>query len=418
MKKSVMAIIVCAAILISGCSSVENSGVSLALSNSGFNNAAAESAATASLTDEFEPPLLRMELNADDTISCLNLTTGSYQWDENGISSSSHADPISLADGTSDVTVVNTSMLAGNPRLLTNGGRIVSAMCRRDSTDFRPCEIVNDEIVLCNDSAYDIYSVMVDYGCGSCEYVFKTSCCEPPMLRLRIGNTYYALSRCNYEWEDQIQTGGDTANTIACGAAPWDCRGSCPVIDLKGETKAVLMLPDDAEIAGICVYSDEYTYENPQFNGRTFDLPSDPNNKLYNIDVVFPNGRCEYIFSTFVDGIPESIYSETKEIPSSEASETAPSEPAPYAQQTQPVQPNQTDPPTQSTSPEQSAQPTQPAQPEQPAQPIQPDYYTPTPYTWGGHHSGHHYGHHGRYQQHGCRNSISNCQYDGVCFYT
>ena len=65
------------------------------------------------------------------------------------------------------------------------------------------------------------------------------------------GNTYYALSRCNYEWEDQIQTGGDTANTIACGAAPWDCRGSCPVIDLKGETKAVLMLPDDAEIAGI-----------------------------------------------------------------------------------------------------------------------------------------------------------------------
>ena len=173
MKKSVMAIIVCAAILISGCSSVENSGVSLALSNSGFDNAAAESAATTSLTDEFEPPLLRMELNADDTISCLNLTTGSYQWDENGISSSSHADPISLADGTSDVTVVNTSMLAGNPRLLTNGGRIVSAMCRRDSTDFRPCEIVNDEIVLCNDSAYDIYSVMVDYGCGSCEYVFK-----------------------------------------------------------------------------------------------------------------------------------------------------------------------------------------------------------------------------------------------------
>lgn len=422
MKKSVMTLIVFAALLISGCSSVENSGVSLTAANPGFDSAAAAENSLAAPFEEFEPPLLRLELNTADTSSCLNLTTGSFNWDENGVSTSSHADPISLADGTSDIAVINTSALTGNPKLLTDGGRIVSAVCRRDSANFIPCEIVNDEIVLCQDSAYDIYSITVDYDCGICEYVFKTVDTAPPVLRMRVGNTYHALSRNNYEWDAQI--GEETAATVACGAAPWECRGSCPAIDLSGETKAVLMLPDDAEIAGICVYSDEDVYEMPEFNGRTFDLPDDPNNKLYNIDVVFPNGRCEYVFSTFVDGAPTSsdisesteicgypLYTETAQaVPS----ETAPSKPVQSTQQTSSAQPV----PIQSDQSTQPAQSTQPVQPTQPAQPAQTDYYPPATYSWRrGHHNEGHHGHHGGYRQQSNNNCISNCQLDNLSFY-
>ncbi len=418
MKKSVMTLIVFAALLISGCSSVENEGVSLTAANPGFDSAAAESGIAAP-SIEFEPPLLQLELNTADASSRLNLTAGSFKWDENGVSTSSHADPISLADGTSDVAVVNTSAMTGNPRLLTDGGRIVSAVCRRDSANFLPCEIVNDEIVLCHDSAYDIYSVTVDYDCGSCEYVFKTVAPAPPVLRIRVGNTYHALSQNNYEWEAQI--GDETAAAIACGPTPWECRGSCPAIDLSGETKAVLMLPDDAEIAGIYVYSDEDVYETPEFNGRTFDLPADPNNKLYHIDVVFPGGRCEYVFSTFVDGAPTSsdmadsreicgypLYTETEQAVPAETSETASSTPAQSTQQT----------PSSEPSAALLARSTQLAQSTQSTQPIRTDNYTPATYSWrGSHHNESHHGHHGRCWQQSANNCISDCRLDNLSFY-
>ena len=92
-----------------------------ALSAAALSNPEFDNASETPLFSTDEQPLISIAAQTIIAITdffCLNLTTGSYQWDENGISSSSHADPISLADGTSDVTVVNTSMLAGNPRPL------------------------------------------------------------------------------------------------------------------------------------------------------------------------------------------------------------------------------------------------------------------------------------------------------------
>ncbi|MDE6032136.1 MAG: hypothetical protein K2G32_10995, partial [Oscillospiraceae bacterium] len=295
MKRTAFALIISAALLISGCSSntnnAPNSGVDLTKPNSdpGTLEAAAEfeTAATLGGTSEpsvdFEPPQLRMEINTAETSSSVALTAGSYNWNEHGTSHSAHADCFALADST-DVVCVNALELTGKPVLIPDGGEIISAVCCRDSSDIRPCEISDNKITL--DSACDIYCITVGYEQGSCDYVFKTTNGEPPTLRLRVGNNYYALSRSNYEWS--VAHGEETYETIACGAGPWECRHSAHCIDLSGDVKGVLMLPDDAEIESICIYSSDDIYEKPEFNGRTFDLPADPNNKVYSIDVTYP----------------------------------------------------------------------------------------------------------------------------------
>lgn len=399
MKRSAFALIISAALLISGCSSntnnAPNSGVDLTkpTSEPGTLEAAAEfeTAATLGGTSEpsadVKPPLLRMEMDLCYAAakSRVDLTVGSYTWDEEAVSSSAHADPIALADCLPDVATINADEIVGNPRLILNGGEIISAVCCRDSSDIRPCEISDNEITL--DSSCDIYCVTVGYEQGSCDYVFKTVAGEPPTLRLRVGNNYCALSRSNYQWS--VTHGEETYDTIACGAAPWECRRNAPCIDLSGEVKGVLMLPDDAEIESICVYSADDSYEKPEFNGRTFDLPADPNNKVYSIDVTYPHGRCEYVFSTFTDGVPEDpadpesveicgyprYDSEIWGLPSYTETLEAPVEP---------------------DYPVVSAEPAQPA-----------------PYT---HHEESHHGHHGIFWQKPA-NYISDCKLDNLSFY-
>ena len=322
MKKGTLSIIIAAALLISGCSSLESNDAPRANSALGAisDEAAAESAVDSlEPTAGFEPPTLQLEVNTyAPSPLVINLTVGSYTWNAGDFSASASADPIALAECSPDIAVVDISELIGKSLLLPDEGEIISAECYRDSIDSRPCEISNGEITLCSDSAYDVYSVTVEYEQGCCEYVFKTVSDNPPVLRLRAGNIYRALSRGNYEWEQTI--GEETLVTTACGAAPWESRKSAPQIELSGETKAVLMLPDSAEITGIYVYSDEDIFEKPEFSSRTFDLPDDPANKVYAVNVVFPQGSCEYIFSTFIDdeicSLPPYIKPEARDITS------------------------------------------------------------------------------------------------------
>lgn len=405
MKRSAFALIISAALLISGCSSntnsndAPNSGVDLTkpTSEPGTLEAAAELETAAELggtsepSADVKPPLLRMEMDLCYAAakSRVDLTVGSYTWDEEAVSSSAHADPIALAECLPDVATINAEELVGNPRLILNGGEIISAVCCRDSSDIRPCEISDNEIIL--DSSCDIYCVTVGYEQGSCDYVFKTVAGEPPTLRLRVGNNYCALSRSNFEWEHSI--GGDeTLNTIACGAAPWECRHNAPCIDLSGEVKGVLMLPDGAEIESICVYSSDDSYEKPGFNGRTFDLPDDPNNKVYSIDVTYPNGRCEYVFSTFIDGVPEDPADpESAEICGYPRYDSEIWSLPPFTE-------------TADSTPEAPVEPDIPIVSTEPAQ--------PAPYT---HHEENHHGHHGSTRHNS--NCVSDCKLDNLSFY-
>ncbi len=393
MKKYTFALIVAASLLISGCSSDRSNFSPNAAVDPNTLEAAAESADTSGSPADFEPPQLRMELSAAETSSSVTLTAGSYSWDENGASHSSLADCFALADST-DVVCVNASELTGSPVLIPDGGEIISAVCFRDSFDNRACEISDNRLTLCNNSSYDVYCVTVSYEQGSCEYVFKTvSYDDPPLLRLRAGNVYRALSRSNYEWEHSI--GGDeTINTIACGAAPWECRHSAPLIDLGGEVKGVLMLPDDAEIESVCAYYGDGSFEELAFNGRTFDLPAEPNNKVYAVNVDYPHGHCEYVFSTFIDGEPESLDApESGEIREYPYGEICGLPPYTEAAENVPEAPVEPDIPPVSTTPIQTA-----------------------PYTH--HEESHHeqHGHHSIFQQKPA-NYISDCKLNNLSFY-
>lgn len=389
MKKIYVALIL-AALLISGCSSAENAGVSPPASEPALD-AAAERISDVTLSEKFTPPSLKLELGMWD--NTVELTAGSYTWDENGVSSSSSGDPVTVADASPDVAVVDVSALMGNPRLVADGGKIVSAVCYRDSFDSRSCDITDGELTLCGD--YDVYCVTVDYERGSCDYVFKTvDSSSPPTLRLRAGNLYRAMSFSNYEWSEQI--GDETRDTVACGAAPWECRHTAPVIDLSGEVKAALMLPDDAEIDSVCAYSDDGSFEELPFNGRTFDLPDDPNNKVYAVNVNYPCGSCEYVLSTFINGELESLA----------APESGEARGYPYGEIC--GLPPYTD--TTETVPEKPVEPDLP--------PVYIEAAMPAPYThhWengNGHHGN---GHHGLFRNKPT-NCISDCKLDNLSFY-
>ncbi|MDE7194712.1 MAG: hypothetical protein K2O14_12190 [Oscillospiraceae bacterium] len=394
MKKYTLPLIIAASILISGCASEKSSLSSeTALGLDPLEGAAESSVVTVEPSAEFEPPILQMELRTAETVSCVNLTAGSYDWDENDVSRSSLTDIFALAD-TADAACINVSEFTGNPVLIPNGGEIVSAVCFRDSFDDRSCEITDGELTLCG--GYDIYCVTVDYEQGSCDYIFKTVDSEsPPAIRLRAGNVYRALSCSNYQWS--VQVGEETYDTIACGAAPWECRHTAPVIDLSGEVKAALMLSDDAEIGSVYAYSADSSFEELPFNGRTFDLPDDPINKVYAVNVNYPCGDCEYVLSTFINGEPESPdipeSSEMREYPYGEICGLPP-----YTDTTETV-------------------------PEAPVEPDLPPVYTeaaqPAPYT---HHRENDNGHHGNGGHHGLfrnkpMNYISDCKLDNLSFY-
>ena len=399
MKKYTFLLIIAAAVLMSGCASNKiNSSSEPALELDPLEGGAEISVVTVEPSEKSEPPQLQMEFHTAETSSCVTLTAGSYDWDENGVSSSALTDIFALAD-TANVACINVSELTGNPVLIPNGGEIVSAVCFRDSFDNRSCEITDGELTLCG--GYDVYCVTVDYEQGSCDYIFKTiDNASPPAIRLRAGNTYRALSCSNYEWS--VQVGEETCDTIACGAAPWECRHTAPIIDLSDEVKAALMLSDDAEIGSVYAYSADSSFEELQFNGRTFDLPDDPNNKVYAVNVNYPRGNCEYVLSTFINGEPESSdipeSSEIREYPYGEICGLPP-----YTDTTETV-------------------------PETPVEPDLPPVYTeaaqPAPYThhWENDNGHHGNGHHGNGGHHGLfrnkpMNYISDCKLDDLSFY-
>ena len=260
-----------------------------------MNEAAAES--TACSIEEPAPPALQIEADYGGSVSAYDLTLGSYSWEKDGVHTESvSASAVAKAELGLISAVVDTSGLSGKVKLTGDSGdtsKIRSVTCYRDDTDFKPCEFEGNEITLSDEGAYNVYSVLVDFPEGSCEYMFRTENSAvdgntPPMLRLCANDIYYALPQCSYHWN----------NAIACGDTAWSIysHGFCPEIPLGGAAKAWISLPDNAEITAVCY--DENGKETPlPVEKGTIDLPEHPNGKAYSITLTCSNGEwCEYIF--------------------------------------------------------------------------------------------------------------------------
>lgn len=301
MKKYTAAVVAALALLsLCGCNNANESSPAYGIAANLANPAASEAneaneAATESTTLSEEaavPPALQIEADHIGKVSAYDLTLGSYNWEKDGFHTENvSASAVAKAELGLISAVIDTG-LSGKVKLTGDTGEIRSVTCYRDDTDFKPCEFSGDEITLSDKSAYNVYSVLVDFPEGSCEYMFRTENSAidgntPPMLRLCANDVYYALPQCNFHWN----------NTIACGDTPWYnyLRGFCPEIPLEGAVKAWISLPDNAEITAVCYDESGEGTPLPVEKG-TIDLPENPDGKAYSITLTCPDGDCEYVF--------------------------------------------------------------------------------------------------------------------------
>jgi len=256
----------------------------------GENNGAVPLESIARSEEECTPPDLMIETD----YGAFSLTLGSYKWEKDGFHSEKvSASAVAKAEHGLIPTVIDTAMLSGKVKLIGDVGKIRSISCYMDDIDFKSCEFEGNEITLAEESAYNVYSVIVDFPEGSCEYMFRTdnSAAEgntPPMLRLCANDVYYVLPQCNYHWK----------NTIACGDTSWNTyvRGFCPEIPLEGAAKVWISLPDGGEITSAMCYDGVNDGISLPVENGTIDIPDNPDGKAYSVTVSYPEGECEYIF--------------------------------------------------------------------------------------------------------------------------
>ncbi len=243
-------------------------------------------------TMDIEPP--------DAFISGVKLRKSDYQWTEtNGEGSLQSSTPVVLYELGCIDSVIDRASVGKEAAIETEGGKIISAKCYMDDANSKSCEIVGNTVKLSDDAVYNIYSVIIKYSKGECEYLFHTvdsSLKEDsaPMLRVMAGDLCYAMSLINYEWN--MEDGA----VIACGDTAYHVykNGICPTVPLEGMTKVHISLPEGTEITNAyCYYSDE-KFEKLPVEGGTIDIPDDPCGKAYGINVKFPEGSAEYVFGS------------------------------------------------------------------------------------------------------------------------
>lgn len=271
---------------------VENMVISAAKETPEENVAAEEYEYSAK--EQHAPPALRIEADYGDSVSAYDMTLGDYKWEKDNARAEQISDSaVAKAEQGLITAVIDRAKLTRKVKLIGDVGEIRSVTCYMDDIDFKSCEFEGNEITLADESAYNVYSVLVDYPEGSCEYMFRTENSAldgntPPMLRLCANDVYYVLPQCNYHWK----------NTIACGDTAWGTyeHGFCPEISLEGAAKVWISLPDGAEItSAICCDGSNESVSLPVEKG-TIDIPDNPDGKAYSVTVSYPDGECEYIF--------------------------------------------------------------------------------------------------------------------------
>ncbi len=304
MKKFTAAAVLLALFSLCGCNrqSVNESSTAFGAAENMVNSAARETPEENAAAEEGEygaieqpaPPALRIEADYGDSVTACDMTLGSYKWEKDNVHTENvSASAVAKAEQGLITAVIDTAKLTGKVKLIGDVGEIRCVTCYRDDTDFRTCEFEGKEITLSNESAYNVYSILVDFPEGSCEYMFRTENSAldgntPPMLRLCANDSYYALPQCSYHWK----------NAIACGDTAWSLyeHGFCPEITLEGAAKVWISLPDNAEItSAICCDGVNDSVYLPVEKG-TIDIPDNPDRKAYSITVSYPDGECEYIF--------------------------------------------------------------------------------------------------------------------------
>ncbi len=293
-----------AVLLLCGCNrqSVNESSTALGAAENMVNSEVRETPEENAAAEESEngakeqpaPPALRIEADYGDSVTACDMTLGSYKWEKDNVHTENvSASAVAKAEQGVISAVIDRARLTRKVKLIGDVGEIRSVTCYMDDIDFKPCEFEGNEITLADESAYNVYSVLVDYPEGSCEYMFRTENSAldgntPPMLRLCANDNYYVLPQCSYHWK----------NAIACGDTAWSIyeHGFCPEIPLEGAAKVWISLPDNAEItSAVCCDGENESVSLPVEKG-TIDIPDDPDGKAYSVTVSYPEGDCEYIF--------------------------------------------------------------------------------------------------------------------------
>ncbi len=238
----------------------------------------------------------------DAFISGIRLDKGNYNWKTaKGVSSRTASTPVVLYELGRIGCAVNINSAGGELTVETEGGEIISAKCYMDDTDSKPCTISGNTVSLSDKTAYNVYSVLVDYPEGECEYLFYTTDSRnnesPPMLRVMAGDLCYKMSLINYQWETE------SCEVIACGDTAYSNyeNGNVPIVPLEGVTKVHISLPDGAKITSAVCYASDGEYEYLPVDGGTIDIPEEPCGKAYGLNIEFANGRGEYVFGSTGD---------------------------------------------------------------------------------------------------------------------
>lgn len=121
---------------------------------------------------------------------------------------------------------------------------------------------------------------------------------EPPQLTAKAGGSVINMARNSYTWRAVV--GDEICETVACGDTAYHAceTGSAPKLSLTGADTVEIDLPDDAEITSALLYISDGESELLDVSGGIV-TPAKPYDGVnaFSIEITFPEGKCEYVFS-------------------------------------------------------------------------------------------------------------------------
>lgn len=298
MKRFYSLLVICGMLAISGCNNTELE------SHTALGEIAIENTEP---VPQNEPPTLMIIYSGGGIAHASAMTKGTHSWtpEEGDPYVADSIGPVECAEEGLITAVVDLAVMDGNPTIQLSGGEITAVKAYTKDGNSINCEYKDNEIILPDNKNSVIFSVSVKFERGTCDYFFMTKDTlndrtAPPDIRIDSGEMLLKMTKGGYSWTYKVDD-EHNATTIADSSAPYYVfqTSHVTVLNLEEHGKKVeITLPEDAQIESVTAYSDEKDEgTSVDFSGNEITLPKSPNGRVYCVTVVFPEGRCEYLFA-------------------------------------------------------------------------------------------------------------------------